>query len=232
MNKATFVVFFGLYAASVQASDLHASISGLESEWTVAYYQKNEEEQKQIYSALLEKAADLVKRHPEAAEPKIWYATIMTTNAGLQSSLAALSAIDNAKALLEQAIKINPRALDGAAYVTLGTLYYKVPAWPVSFGDNQIAEQLLKASLGINPDGIDANYFYADFLLQQDREIEAENYFHKAMEAPIRKHQAFADTQLKNEARQALEHVRLKKLNAGSNSRFMSLFATATYADK
>lgn len=228
MNEATIVVFLTLVAGPLLASDLSTSVDGLESEWAVAYYQNNESLQKQTYPALLEKASELVKRYPHAAEPKIWQATIMATNAGFQSSLAALSTLEEAKVLLEQAIRQKPDALDGAAYVTLGTLYYMVPGWPVSFGDNQMAEQLLKASLKINPNGIDANYFYADYLLQQDRAIEAEDYFRKAIQAPIRKQQTFADTQLQNEAKLALANTQQRKSNAGRN-RFMSLFATATY---
>lgn len=227
MTKATIVVFLTLLTASVNASDLSMSVASLESEWASAYYQNNESQQKQAYPVLLEKAAELVSRYPYAAEPKIWQATIMATNASFQSSLAALSTLEEVKVLLEQAIRQNPQALDGAAYVTLGTLYYMVPGWPVSFGDNQIAEQLLQTSLKINPSGIDANYFYADYLLQQDRAAEAEDYLRKAVQAPVRKHQTFADTQLQNEAKLALAHTQQRKLNIG-RSRFLSLFASAT----
>lgn len=227
MIKATLVVFLSLVTQALFASDLSASIAGLESEWAAAYYQNNEALQRQAYPVLLEKAATLVGRYPQAAEPKIWQATIMAANAGFQSSFDALSTLEAAKTLLEQAIQQNPAALEGAAYVTLGTLYYMVPGWPVSFGDNKIAEQLLKTSLEINPDGIDANYFYADYLLRQDRTGEAEVYFRKAVQAPVRKQQIFADTQLQNEARLALANAQQRKLNAGRN-RFLSLFATAT----
>ncbi len=226
MNKATIVVFLILFAGPLRAADLPASIANLESEWAAAYYQNNEAHQKQAYPVLLEKAAELVKRFPHAADPKIWQATIMATNAAFESSLEALSTLEAAKTLLEQAIQQNPTALDGTAYVTLGTLYYMVPGWPVSFGDNQMAEQLLKTSLKINPSGIDANYFYADFLLRQDRAVEAEDYFRKAIQAPIRKQQVFADTQLQNEAKLALANTQQRKLNAGRN-RFLSLFTTA-----
>ncbi|MGZ4958263.1 MAG: hypothetical protein ACXV7J_03330 [Methylomonas sp.] len=227
MNKATLVVFLSLIARTLFASDLSASIAGLESEWAAAYYQNNETLQRQAYPVLLEKAATLVGRYPHAAEPKIWQATILATNAGFQSSLTALTALEAAKTLLEQAIQQNPVALEGAAYLTLGTLYYMAPGWPVSFGDNKKAEQLLKTSLQINPDGIDANYFYADYLLYQDRASEAEDYFRKAVLAPVRKQQIFADTQLQNEARLALANTQQRMLNAGRN-RFLSLFATAT----
>ena len=173
MKVATLVVFLILFAQSVCASDLGKAVAILETEWAQAYYQNNDAKQKQLYAPLLDKAATLVKHYPQAAEPKIWQANLIASNAAFESSITALSSLDQAKNLLEEAIRINPKALDGAAYVTLGTLYFKVPGWPVSFGDNRLAEQMLKTGLKINPNGIDTHYFYAEFLLYQDRTDEA-----------------------------------------------------------
>jgi len=227
MNIATFVVFLLLFIKPLQASELNAAIDSLEREWAVAYYQSDETKQKRVYPQLLKKSAGLVERYPIAAEPKVWLATIMATYAAFESPFSALSSLEKAKTLLEESIRINPKALDGMAYVTLGTLYYMLPGWPISFGDDDAAEQLLKTSLKINPNGIDANYFYADFLLRQDRAEEAEVFFQKASQVPIRKHQVFADTQLQNEARLALTHAKQRKSNASKNQ-FQSLFTTAS----
>ena len=35
----------------------------------------------------------------------------------------------------------------GSAYTSLGTLYFKVPGWPVGFGDEEKAEELLRKAL-------------------------------------------------------------------------------------
>lgn len=235
MNKATFVVFglllSILFASPLQAADLLTSITELEGAWATTYYQDSEEKQKLVYPVLMEKAGDLVKRYPQAAEPKIWYANLLATNAGLQSSIYALSSLDTAKTLLEEAIKQNPQALEGAAYVTLGTLYYKVPAWPVSFGNNLIAEQLLKTSLKINPGGIDANYFYADFLIQQDRISEAEEFLERAMHARVRPQQIYADSQLQNVVKNTLAKTKLNKQTT-DNNRFMSLSTSTNLLSK
>lgn len=229
MSKATVVVFLILFATPIWASELTHAIDNLEGEWAKVYYQNDESLQRKAYPALIDKAAELGKRFPRAAEPKIWQATIIATNAEFQSSLDALASLRTAKGLLEEAIALQPEALDGAAYVTLGTLYYMAPGWPISFGDNQLAEQMLKASLKINPNGIDANYFYADYLLQQDRSAEAEEYLRKAVQAPLRKNQYFADSQLQNEAKLALTNTQQRKSNTGKN-KFQAIFTTATYS--
>jgi hypothetical protein len=63
-----------------------------------------------------------------------------------------------------RAIQLDPNASEGAAFVTLGSLYYMVPGWPIAYGDTNKADALLKKALVINPNTIDANYFYGDFL--------------------------------------------------------------------
>lgn len=227
MIRATIVVFLIIFTGPLTASELNNSLVSLENEWATTYYQASESQQRQTYPQLLSKAAELVKHYPQAAEPKIWLATVMVSNAALESSLTVLATLDDAKELLEEAIKQNPSALNGAAYLTLGTLYYRVPGWPVSFGDNQVAEQMLKTSLQINPHGVDANYFYGDYLLRQERVAEAEVYFRKATQVSVRKQQLLNDMQLQKDAKSALTNIHLKK-TASNDDKFHSLFAAAT----
>lgn len=227
MIRATTVVFLILFAGPLAASELSNSLASLENEWATTYYQASETQQRQTYPQLLNKAAELVKRYPQSTEPKIWLATVMVSNAALESSLTVLATLDEAKDLLEESIRQNPSALNGAAYLTLGTLYYRVPGWPVSFGDNQAAEQMLKTSLQINPHGVDANYFYGDYLLRQERIAEAEAYFRKATQVSVRKQQLLNDMQLQKDAKSALANIHQKKL-ASSDDSLHSLFAAAT----
>ena len=42
-----------------------------------------------------------------------------------------------------------------------------MPGFPVGFGDDKKAKELLKKALEINPNGIDPNYFYAEFLFDE-----------------------------------------------------------------
>jgi tetratricopeptide (TPR) repeat protein len=105
----------------------------------------------------------------------IWSAIVKSTWAGAKGGLGALSLVKEAKAKLEIAIKQDPKALEGSAYTSLGSLYYQVPGWPVGFGDDDKAEQLLKQALAINPTGIDPNFFYGDFLLDQGDKAAGED---------------------------------------------------------
>jgi len=78
-------------------------------------------------------------------------------------------------------------------------------------GDDAKAETLLKQALALNPDGIDPNYFYGDFLQRNQRYAEAKVALEKALQAPDRPGRASADAGRRAEAQQLLAEV-IKKL--------------------
>lgn len=222
MKKTTFVALL-LLSSQCFAENLNASLQSIESAWASIYYSTPKQKRGPEYSQLLTKTINLSKQYPKSAEPIIWEAIVKATNADHQDPVSALEAIHEARDLLLKAIEINPQAMSGSAYVTLGTLYYMVPKWPIGFGDEATAEKMLQTALKINPDGIDSNYFYGDFLLSNNRLNEAEKYFNRAIAVPVRKEQFYADNQLKEEAKLALKNTKERKINS-SKGLFASLF--------
>ena len=97
------------------------------------------------------------------------------------------------------------------------------PKWPIGFGDEETAQKMLQTALKINPNGIDSNYFYGDFLLSNNKLNEAEKYLKRAIAIPERAEQFYADNQLKEEAKLALKNTKERKIN-GSKGLFASLF--------
>ena len=98
--------------------------------------------------------------------------------------------------------------LDGSAYNSLGVLYYKVPGWPIGFGDKDKARELLQQALAINPQGIDPNYFYAEYLVETKHADEAVPYLERALQAPPRPGRNVADAGRREEARALLARIR------------------------
>lgn len=180
-------------------------IKPLQDEWAHIKYQIAD---KQAQIAAIEKlekeAAQLTAANPNRAEPMIWEAIILSTDAGITKGISALPKVERAKELLEMSERIDPNSLDGSAHTSLGSLYYQVPGWPVGFGDDEKAEEHLKMGLQINPDGIDPNYFYGDFLLQDDRADEARTYLNRALQAPARPGRELADAGRRQEVKAAL----------------------------
>ncbi|MEQ1557524.1 MAG: tetratricopeptide repeat protein [Methyloglobulus sp.] len=226
MKKTTIVALL-LLSLNCFADDLNPSSLAIESQWASIYYKMPKGRQEAAYDALLDKATQLSKRFPNQAEPLFWQAVILATNAELKDGLSALESINKAKDLLVEAINIDPKTANGSAYVTLGTLYYMVPKWPIAFGDNEKAEEMFQAALKINPNGIDANYFYGDFLSANRKTKQAQHYFEKALAAPSRQEQIFADTKLKDQVKIALANTKNTKIN-GVKHAFLSLLHSAS----
>lgn len=226
MKYTTFVAFL-ILTFHCFAADIALSTQQIESEWANIYYEMPKDKQEPAFNTLLKKTESLSNQFPNNSELLFWQAVIIATNAELQEGFSALKAVQKAKDLLTEAIKLNPKTANGSAYVTLGTLYYMVPQWPIGFGDEEKAEQMFHAALKINPASIDANYFYGDFLLAHNKVKEAKAYFERAAKAPSRKEQIFADDKLKAEAKLALSNTNDRKLN-GIKSAFLSLFTSAS----
>ncbi len=211
------------------AEDLNDSLTKIESEWASIYYTTPKNKKAMAYVRLLDKTNNLVRLFPTAAEPIFWQAVVKASYAEQQDAFSALAAIHEVRDLLIKAININPKTMSGSAYVTLGTLYYRVPKWPISFGDDVAAKKMLETALEINPDGIDTNYFYGEYLMLHDKPDEALLYFKKALAAPSRTEQLYADNQLKAEVEQALKAT-LERGKADKGM-FLSLFGTMSTND-
>ena len=147
----------------------------------------------EAFDALEKRAEAFTKQHPGRAEALIWEGIIESSYAGAKGGLGALGLAKEARSNLEAAMKIDPNALNGSAYTSLGTLYYRVPGFPVGFGDHDKARKLLQEALKINPNGIDPNYFYADFLVKEGEHAAALPYLEKAARAPARPGREVAD---------------------------------------
>lgn len=227
MKKTTFVALLLLISNHCFAGGLTDSLQSIESEWASIYYTLPKAQQAPAYIKLIEKTEKLAQEFPNTAEPIIWTAVVKATYADQQDPIAALAAINEARNLLTKAITINPKAMNGSAYVTLGTLYYMVPEWPIGFGDADEAKKLLETALKINPNGIDTNYFYGDFLVSTNQATDAIKYFERAANAPSRPEQLFSDNKLKEEAKLAMQNVKQRKIS-GAKSVFLSLINSAS----
>tara|TARA_R110000764_G_scaffold189735_1_gene275001 strand:+ start:1807 stop:2436 length:630 start_codon:yes stop_codon:yes gene_type:complete len=185
-----------------------ADIAPLQQRWAQIQYALPAQQKSAAFEALASEAEQLGQAEPDSAPLLIWRGIILSSWAGADGGLGALGKVKEAKALLERALEIDPQALDGSAYTSLGALYYQVPGWPIGFGDDEQAEALLKQALALNPDGIDSNYFWADYLIDQKRYAEARTALQKAQAAAPR-----ADRPLADQGRQAEIRQRLAELD-------------------
>ena len=199
--------FIHFNSTLVMADALEHAIQRIESEWAYTHYNIAKEQRNIAFTQLLAELQVLNTQYPDQAELIIQQAIIVASNADNIDPLSALQAIHQARDLLLRAIALNPNASEGAAFVTLGSLYYRVPGWPIAYGDDDKAQAMLEKALLINPNTIDANYFYADFLSRQGQQQQAMKYFKRALAIPVRATQIFADTQLHNQVKLGIREI-------------------------
>lgn len=212
MNKLLFIILL-LCSSYCLATPVQKTLQKIEQDWAVTYYGTAKAKQAEAYQHLIEQAKQTLQQYPTNTEAMFCLAMIKASMAEHEGIISALDTVIEAKDLLTKIIELNPNTMNGSAYVILGTLYYRVPAWPIAFGDHQQAEKLLQTALTINPNGIDSNYFYAKFLLANDKIEAAKRYFAKALAAPIRPEQPYADQQLKEEAKHVLQKLAEQKIS-------------------
>ena len=126
------------FAMADETSDLH----GLQTRWAEIKYNTAAAEKEKAFLALIGDAEKLSAAH-QSAPFLIWEGIIRSTYASVKGGLGALDQVKQAKKLFEQSIALQPDALNGAAYTSLGSLYYQVPGWPVGFGDDKKANEML-----------------------------------------------------------------------------------------
>jgi TolA-binding protein len=176
----------------VQAADnsaLNGEILRLSLDWEHVKFQvDNKDEQEKQMAVLAQHAADISQRYQGRLEAIIWDGIITSEQASMASEngspIKALGLAKSARDILENVEKIDPVAVDAGAPTSLGVLYYRVPGFPLGFGDKSMARHYLQEAIKNAPNGLDANYFYGDFLYEQHEYPEAVKVLKRALTLP------------------------------------------------
>lgn len=190
-------VAFSLASVAVQAEgdELIAELQEIQHAWEQANYETSDADAKvRSLESLSARTEAFVHKYPNRAEPLVWHGIVLSTSAGAKGDLGALSLAKKSRDSLLAAVKLDPQALGGSAYTSLGALYYKVPGWPLGFGDRKEADRCLRKALELNPAGIDPNYFYGELMFEEGKYGDAISYLRKALAAPARPDRPVADS--------------------------------------
>lgn len=184
-------------------------LSDIQTRWAQIQYRTPEPQRAAAFEKLAADSQRFTQESPEAAEAWIWNGIVTSSWAGASGGLGALGKVKDARASLEKSLELNPYALQGSAYTSLGALYDRVPGWPIGFGDSDKAAEMLRKALQLNPNGIDPLYFWGDHLYRQKRYDEARTALQKALQAPPRPGRDIAD-----QGRRAEINALLKEIQA------------------
>lgn len=169
------------------AAPVHAAfddeLSALQQHWATARYQVSGDERKNQLQKLVDEADSFAKKYSDKADGYLWAGVIRGSLAEAINGMSALGIVKESKTKLEKAIEIDPKAEDGYAFGVLGLMYSKVPGWPIAFGDDKKAKELLKKGVEINPEGMNINYLYASYLFDKGDYKQAQTLIKKAEQA-------------------------------------------------
>jgi tetratricopeptide (TPR) repeat protein len=192
------------------AAGLQDEVRSLQQGWEQVKYGTPAAGQASAYEALAKRAAEVRSSHPGRAEPEIWYGIIVASQAGARGGLGALALAKDAKKSFERALALDSSALEGSAYTSLGSLYYQVPGWPIGFGDDDKARELLEKALAINPAGMDPNFFMGDLLYRKGDYQGARSALARALKAPPRPERPLADAGRRKEIETLMQDIKAR----------------------
>ncbi|WP_374413615.1 tetratricopeptide repeat protein [Novosphingobium colocasiae] len=182
---AVLAPLLALLAPTAAWADMASDVKALQDGWAhMTYEVKGGTPQAKALDQLARQADAMLARYPGRAEPLLWVGIVASERANRASIFRKLSYATKARDLIARAYTIDPQAAGGGVALTLGVLYYKVPGSPFAWGDDERAGKLLRQALALDPDGLDANYFYGDYLLAQGDKPGARSHFQRALRAP------------------------------------------------
>jgi len=203
-----------LLTSSLYASPLTDGVYGIQKQWAEIKYQLTDDQKSDAYETLIKDSEALIAQFPDKAEPLIWSAIVYSSYAGavggIKSVTKALPAVKKARDLLLESERIDATALNGSALTSLGALYYQVPGWPLGFGDKKTAREYLEKAVKQDPDGLDSNFFYGDFLFERKEYAKAITVLEHALAAPVLTQRPVADQGRRKEIQERIAAARAK----------------------
>lgn len=208
-----YTVLGALLVASLQArAAAGTSTDHLAQAWDhVQFELTDRKERLEGFTNVADEAEQVLQTDPANAEAMVWEAISLSSQAGEIRGPSALGRVRKARDLLLAAEDIDPDTLgDGSIYSSLGSLYYQVPGFPIGFGNKKTARRYLEMALDQNPDGLDPNYFMADFLERSGDYKSALKYVRAAEDAPSRSGREIADAGRKKELKALKTKIEMK----------------------
>jgi hypothetical protein len=199
-------------AQASEDTSLKSELLRLAQDWEHVKLQvidRGDQERKMAVLAL--RAGKIAEQYENIPDPIVWVGIITSEEASLAnengSPLKAFELAKRARDVLEMVEKTDPMTMDAAAPATLGLLYDRVPGFPMGFGDKVKARLYLQEAVRYAPDGLDANFFYGDFLYKHGEQCEALKVLERALTLPELSNRQLWDKSLRAAIRRILSEM-------------------------
>ena len=199
-----------LNTRALEGPTLETELASIAEGWDEARYEITDESTQIVALRVLATQAEvLARRFPEDVRVRIWQGIILAGEADDADWMDALGYARQANQILLAAERERlDRSATAMVETALGALYGQAPGFPISFGDARIAEEHFRRGLAADPNGVEANFYYGDFLARQHRYREAQPLLQRALQAPPRPGRETGDQGLHRLAAELLAQVR------------------------
>lgn len=206
------LVALSVPAQAIEDPALKSELLRLARDWEHVKLQvRDRDEQERQMANLAERAGKIAELYENIPDPIVWVGIIISEQASLASDngspLKALELAKRARDILEKVEKTNPETMDAGAPTILGVLYDRVPGFPIGFGDTARARHYLREATKSAPDGLDANFFYGDFLYKHGEQCEAVKVLERALTLPELSNRPLWDKSLRAAIRRILSEM-------------------------
>lgn len=147
-----------------------------------------------------------VETQPEGVEGRYWYALTIGRLGEARGILRSLSAASDMRRELETVLELAPD--HAGAHFALGMLYHRLPGWPLSFGDNNRALELMSAAVELAPDNTTYRLGLAELLLDLRRRDDAISQLETIIEMPLTPDEPVESAEDKIKAQALIERYR------------------------
>jgi len=206
------LVALSVCAQAGETLSLKSELLRLAHDWEHVKLQVSDrDDQEEQMASLARRAGKIAEQYENIPDPIVWVGIITSEQASLAndngSPVKALELAKRARDILEKVEKTNPETMDAGAPTTLGVLYDRVPGFPISFGDTARARHYLQEAIRSAPNGLDANFFYGDFLNKHGERSEAVKVLERALTLPELSNRPMWDKSLRAAIRQSLAEI-------------------------
>jgi tetratricopeptide (TPR) repeat protein len=206
------LVALSVCAKAGEIPSLKSELLRLARDWEHVKLQVSDrDDQEKQMASLARRAGQIAKQYQNIPDPIVWVGIIASEQASLAndngSPIKALQFAKRARDILEEVEKTTPETMDAGAPTTLGVLYDRVPGFPIGFGDKARARYYLQEAIRSAPNGLDANFFYGEFLFKLGERSEAAKILERALTLPELSNRPLWDRSLRAAIRQTLSEI-------------------------
>ena len=180
-------------ATAARASTVDEALTDIEQRWAGAVFESKGRQQNKALATLLSDVRELASTHGENPKAVAWHGIIAHECVRNHCKSNSSSLRREARDALLKAESLGPGPLRSLVYGNLGGLYAHTSSNFGGFGSKVRGIGYMWKAIVVDPEGLDANYLYAELLVDEKRYRDAHDVLLKASTTIVRPEHERAD---------------------------------------